>query len=33
MNLHDALIREDQKRQRVVNDPAQEAQVLLQEQI
>lgn len=32
MNLHDALIREDQKRQGVINDPAREAQVLLQEQ-
>nr|WKN38424.1 hypothetical protein K4G66_06880 [Tunicatimonas sp. TK19036] len=32
MNLHDALIKEDQKRQRVVNDPAREAQVLLKEQ-
>ena len=32
MNLHDALIKEDQKRQGVVSDPAREAQVLLQEQ-
>ena len=32
MNLHDVLIKEDQKRQGVVNDPAREAQVLLQEQ-
>ena len=32
MNLHDALIKEDQRRQREVNDPAHEAQVLLKEQ-
>ncbi len=32
MNLHDALIRKDQKRQGVIDNPAREAQALLQEQ-